>query len=333
MPTTDPAPAASATAVCKSFPGGIIALQSVDFEVPFGQVTAIVGSNGSGKTTLLRIFSGLLRQDAGQVQVLGHNPIERSKAFRRQICYASQDSALDPEMTGRETLAFFAALYGIPKLSSRERLTQLATDFGLEEHVDRRVRHYSGGLRKRLHLALGLIHDPKLIVVDEPTAGLDPSGCDFFWSVMRSRADQGCGVLVVSHDMDHVARYSSRVALFDKGKLLLCDTPLNLVDGHGSPILQLTLSAPLKDENLQRELAAIPGVRRMHAVARQITLSLDKEGQVDEHVFDALKKSGIEAVITQRKAPDILSSYFNLTGRDVSSSQGGGQKKSREKGA
>jgi len=333
MPTIDSASAASTTAVCKSFPGGIVALHNVDFDIPFGQVTAIVGANGSGKTTLLRIFCGLLNQDSGQVRVLDQDPRDRGKTFRSLIGYASQDPALDHEMTGHETLAFFAALYGIKKGTRQERFAQLATDFGLNDHLSRRVRLYSGGLRKRLHLAVGLIHDPRFIVVDEPTAGLDPSGCDFFWSVMRSRAEQGRAVLVVSHDMDHVARYSNRVALFDKGALLLCDTPSNIVSRHGAPMLQLTLNAPLEDEKIQQQISATPGVNRMHVVARQVTISLAKDDEVQERVLEKLKQFGFETVVIQRKTPDILSAYFNLTGRDFSVKAGGSRRKSKQKAA
>jgi ABC-2 type transport system ATP-binding protein len=333
MPTIDSASAASAKALCKSFPGGIVALHNVDFDIPFGQVTAIVGANGSGKTTLLRIFCGLLNQDSGQVRVLDQDPRERGKTFRSHIGYVSQDPALDHEMTGQETLAFFAALYGIEKRTRQTRLAHLAADFALNDHLSRRVRQYSGGLRKRLHLAVGLIHDPRFIVVDEPTAGLDPSGCDFFWSVMRSRAEQGHAVLVVSHDMDHVARYSNRVALFDKGELLLCETPSQIVSSQGSPMLQVTLSAPIKDENLRRELAAIPGVNRIQIVARQITISLENGGEAQKHILETLDRSGFEPIVIQRKSPDILTAYFNLTGRDFSVKPGGTGTKSKKKSA
>lgn len=333
MPIIDSASAASATAVCKSFPGGIVALHNVDFDIPFGQVTAIIGSNGSGKTTLLRIFCGLQHQDSGQVRVLDHVPSNRNKTFRSHVGYASQDPALDHEMTGHETLAFFAALYGIKKGARQERLTRLATDFGLNDHLGRPVRKYSGGLRKRLHLAVGLIHDPSFIVVDEPTAGLDPSGCDFFWSVMRSRAEQGRAVLVVSHDMAHVARYSNRVGFFEKGSLLLCDTPSNIVSSHGSLILQVTLNAPLEDEAIHQKISTMRGVNRIHVAARQITISLEKDGEAQENVLEKLKQSGFETVVIQRKSPDILSAYFNLTGREFSVNSGGSRTKSKQKPA
>ncbi|HEX2163285.1 MAG TPA: ABC transporter ATP-binding protein, partial [Thermoanaerobaculia bacterium] len=200
---------------------------------------------GSGKTTLLRILAGVLEPSAGEVEVLGVRRPARSggaarRALRRGTSYLSQDPALDPEMTGGETLALAAALYGLPRRARRRRVAELAAGFGLDGHLGRRVSAWSGGLKRRLHLAAGLVHDPELLLLDEPTAGLDPEGTRRLWADLAARAARGGAVAIVSHDLPAVERHAARVALLDRGALVACGPPTEvrrLGDGTTAPDL------------------------------------------------------------------------------------------------
>ncbi len=223
-----------AKAIDKTYPGNIHALQNISLEIPFGQITTLIGSNGSGKTTLLRILAGVLKQDAGTIEVLAQNPWDQTKSLRTSIGYIPQQKALDPEMTGEETLHLFATLYDQPKT----RIKELANQFGLTDCLSRRISTYSEGLRQRIHLALGIIHKPKTLFLDEPTTGLDPQGSDFVWRLLNSYAGQGHAILLVTHNLDNAARYSTRIALLHKGKLLMCMSPRAIVSKHGSPPYQ-----------------------------------------------------------------------------------------------
>jgi len=233
MPTDGPG--AAARGVVHNFGRGVRALAGVDLDLPRGTVTALLGANGAGKTTLLRVFAGLLPPTAGSVEVLGvANPAgRRSRELRRRIGYIPQSAALDPEMTGREILDLFTALYGVGRGERPARIAELAAAFGVASQLDRPVSDWSGGQRRRLHLAAGMIHDPDLTLLDEPTAGLDPEGNDLLWAELERRAGAGGTVAVVTHDLAAVERHAGRVAILDRGSVVVAGAPQELMAEHG----------------------------------------------------------------------------------------------------
>jgi ABC-2 type transport system ATP-binding protein len=215
---------AAARRVSKDY-GGIPALAEVDCGLPGGTITAFVGPNGAGKTTLLRILAGLLPPTSGEVEVLGvAQPAAggpwRHRKLRRRVGYIPQEVALDPEMTGRETLALLATLHGVAWNDRAQRIAKLAEAFGTAAHLSRPVSAWSGGLKRRLHLAAGMIHDPELLLLDEPTAGLDVEGSDALWAELQRRASAGRAVAVVTHDLAAVERHAHRAVLLDQGRVV-----------------------------------------------------------------------------------------------------------------
>jgi ABC-2 type transport system ATP-binding protein len=200
------------------------ALGGVGLDLPRGVLAALIGPNGAGKTTLLRVLAGLQDVETGTLDL----PRERSR-----IGYIPQDVALDPEMTGRETLTLLAALHGVPRRERPGRVTELAAAFGTEEHLPRLVSTWSGGLRRRLHLAAGMIHDPELLLLDEPTAGLDQQGADALWAELERRAAAGRSVVVITHDLAAVERHAGLVAILDHGRIIAIGTPAGLIAEHG----------------------------------------------------------------------------------------------------
>ncbi len=206
--------------------GGAPALDAVDLDVARGAIVALIGANGSGKTTLLRILAGILEPTSGEVRVLAAGT---AGARRRRVGYVSQDPALDPEMTGAEILTLFAALYGVPRAERRRRVTELAEAFGTAPQMPRRIDQWSGGQRRRLHLAAGMIHDPELLCLDEPAAGLDPDGRDFLWAELERRAGHGCAVAIVTHDLAAAQRHAGAVAILDRGRVAAAGEPRSLI--------------------------------------------------------------------------------------------------------
>ena len=202
--------AASLRGVGVRFAHAAPALAEIDLDVGQG-LTAVTGPNGAGKTTLLRVLAGLLRPDSGTVEI----PRER-----RRIGYIPQDLALDPEMTGRETLALLAALHGVPRRERAGRIARLTESFGTAGHLDRPVASWSGGLKRRLHLAAGMIHDPDLLLLDEPTAGLDVEGNDFLWAELKRRAAAGRAVVVVTHDLAAADLHADRIVALQRGRIV-----------------------------------------------------------------------------------------------------------------
>jgi ABC-2 type transport system ATP-binding protein len=218
-------PCSSVRGVSREYPARVRALTDIDLDLPAGTVTALVGANGAGKTTLLRILAGLLAPSSGSVEVLGiPQPAaagrRQRKELRRRTGYLAQDVALDPEMTGRETLWLLGALYGVSRGERRERIERLGEAFGISSHLLRPVAVWSGGLKRRLHLAAGMIHDPDLLLLDEPTAGLDPEGSDFLWAELVRRAAAGRAVAVVTHDLAAAERSADRIVLLDGGRIV-----------------------------------------------------------------------------------------------------------------
>ncbi|HEX5716625.1 MAG TPA: ABC transporter ATP-binding protein [Thermoanaerobaculia bacterium] len=210
-----PSEAASLRGVGVRFSHSAPALEEVDLDLQPG-LTAVVGPNGAGKTTLLRVLAGLLVPDAGTVEIPGD---------KRLRGYIPQDLALDPEMTGRETLWLLAALHGVPRRERAERVAGLAAAFGIAEHLPRPVAVWSGGLKRRLHLAAGMIHDPDLLLLDEPTAGLDVERSGFLWTELKRRASAGRAVVVVTHDLDAAERHADRAVVLHRGRIAASGPP------------------------------------------------------------------------------------------------------------
>jgi ABC-2 type transport system ATP-binding protein len=223
---------------------GVTALRDVDLTLRNGTITALVGANGSGKTTLLRILAGIVAPSEGEVEVLGVPRPARSgrstlRALRRRVSYLSQDPALDPEMTGREVLSLLATLHGVTGRERERRVAELADGFGVTGHLGRRVGTWSGGLRRRLHLAAGLVLDPALLLLDEPTAGLDPEGRRLLWADLEARAAGGAAVAVVTHDLAAAERSAGQVAILDRGTVAAAGSPEELRGADGDGLVDL----------------------------------------------------------------------------------------------
>ncbi len=216
--------------VTKTF-GKTRALDGVTFRVSTGETFGLIGPNGSGKTTLIRALLGLARPTSGSVRVLGRDATDRRVS--REIGYMTQASALYGELSVRENLAFFAALYG---LHGRRRDTQIAETLALVELTDRArdpVQTLSGGMRQRVSLACALVHQPRLVFLDEPTAGIDPELRILFWDYFARLNSQGVTIVVSTHDLDEAKR-CHRLALLRFGRLLVADTPAELLRRSGA---------------------------------------------------------------------------------------------------
>jgi ABC-2 type transport system ATP-binding protein len=227
--------AARVRRVSQVYAGGVQALTDIDLELKCGAITALIGANGSGKSTLLRILAAIQEPATGEVELLGiRQPISRrwslDRAFRSRVTFIPQPFALDPEMTGRETLTLLATLQGVPRGERSARIVQLANSFGLTPLLSRLVRTYSGGQCRRLHVAAGLLADAELLLLDEPTAGLDEEGCTLLWHELVRRVGQGRTVAVVTHDLLRAQQYADHVVLLHAGKLIACGPPPVLIE-------------------------------------------------------------------------------------------------------
>jgi ABC-2 type transport system ATP-binding protein len=219
--------------------GDIVAVDGVDLAVQEGEIFGFLGPNGAGKSTTVRMLTTLLKPTEGTATVAGHDIVTEAAEVRRSIGVALQDAAIDPLMTGRELLRLQSILHGISRREAGERGEDLLERVGLTAAGDRRVGTYSGGMRRRLDLALSLVHEPKVLFLDEPTTGLDPMSRISLWQEVRKLNDAGTTVLLTTQYLEEADQLASRIAIIDQGRIVRRGTPQELKEKVGAPILQV----------------------------------------------------------------------------------------------
>jgi ABC-2 type transport system ATP-binding protein len=214
--------------------GAVIAVNDLSLSVRHHEIYGFLGPNGAGKTTTIRILSTLTNPTSGRVLVNGVDVVRDPVGAKRQIGVVHQSYNLDPELTGTENLIIYGLLFDMPIRETRRRIEELLEFVNLDEHIDRRVRTYSGGLKRRLTIARALIHRPQVIILDEPTAGLDAFSRRRVWGLIRSMREMGSTVFVTTHYIEEAEQLSDRVGILDRGKLIAEDTPTRLISGVGN---------------------------------------------------------------------------------------------------
>lgn len=223
----------------------IKAVDGVDLEVKQGEIFGFLGPNGAGKSTTVRMLTTLLRPTSGTARVAGFDIVTDADKVRRSIGVALQDAAIDPLMTGNELLELQAVLYGIPASHMKKRANELLERVGLTAAGDRRVGTYSGGMRRRLDLALSLIHEPSVLFLDEPTTGLDPMSRLTLWEEVKRLNNEGTTVLLTTQYLEEADQLADRIAIVDHGKIVREGTPRDLKAKVGAPTLIIAVAADL----------------------------------------------------------------------------------------
>ena len=244
-------------ALVREFKGGIRAVDGLDLEVAEGEIYGFLGPNGAGKTTVVRILTTLLRPTAGSARVAGHDVVSDGDAVRRAIGVALQEAAIDPLMTGRELLRMQGALHGLRGGEARERAADLLDRVGLTEAGDRRVSGYSGGMRRRLDLALALVHRPQVLFLDEPTTGLDPTSRVALWREVRALHAEGTTVFLTTQYLEEAEQLAGRVGIIARGSLVAEGTPESLKARVGQPTVHVEVADP---ESAGRAREALSGL-------------------------------------------------------------------------
>src|SRR5579871_3053645 len=238
---------------------GTVAVDGVSFQVRRGEIFGFLGPNGAGKTTTISILTTLLSPTTGSARIEGLDVSTKPNDVRRKLGLVFQKSTADEELTGRENLIIEAGLYGLSADSVKDHIKALLDQMDLAQSADRFVKTYSGGMRRRLELAVGMVHRPKLIFLDEPTLGLDPQGRAGFWRYIRHlREYQGLTVFMTTHYLDEADQLCDRIAVIDHGRIIAIGTPKELKDGVGGDTLELTVADATKDPTAM--LRAMPGV-------------------------------------------------------------------------
>jgi len=235
------------------------ALDGLDLVVPAGTVYGVLGPNGAGKTTAVRVISTLLRPDGGEVRVFGHDVVREADAVRGRVSLTGQYASVDEDLTGMENLVLLARLLGYRKPAARRRASEMLEAFGLVAAADRQVKNYSGGMRRRLDIAASILNTPDLLVLDEPTTGLDPRSRNQVWDIVRLVVEHGTTVLLTTQYLEEADRLASRIAVIDHGRVIAEGTPGELKASVGAGSVHVRLRDPGRREEAERLLAAALG--------------------------------------------------------------------------
>jgi ABC-2 type transport system ATP-binding protein len=252
--TTHPNIAIEATGLVKSF-GETKAVDGVDLAVRTGSVYGVLGPNGAGKTTTIRMLATLLRPDAGSARVLGHDIVEEADTVRSLVSLTGQLASVDEDLSGRENLVLIGRLLGLKRADAKARATELLDAFGLTEAAGRLVKHYSGGMRRRLDIAASIVVTPQLMFLDEPTTGLDPRSRHQVWDIIRALVAGGTTILLCTQYLDEADQLADGIAVIDHGRVIAEGTPGQLKASVGSGALHVRLLDPEQRPEAERVLA------------------------------------------------------------------------------
>ncbi len=309
-------PAVEASALERAFKGGVQAVAGVDLAVGEGEIFGFLGPNGAGKSTTVRMLTTLLRPTGGTARVAGYDVVHDASAVRRQIGVALQDAAIDPFMTGRELLHLQAVLHGLSRPQGRARAEQLLVQVDLTDAADRRVGTYSGGMRRRLDLALSLVHEPTVLFLDEPTTGLDPLSRLTVWNeVRRLNREHGTTVFLTTQYLEEADQLAARIAIIDLGRIVAEGTPAQLKASIGQPTLTVTLANPEQRAAAQATLGRmgtpLPGS------ARTVAIRMPNGAGGLAPAVRALDEAGIGVAHLDLAEPSLDDVFLAKTGRSL----------------
>lgn len=307
------APALEVNGLVKRY-GPTQALDGVSFRVDEGEVFGLLGPNGAGKTTLLSIVSGLLECDAGSVHMLGE-PVRASElAWRRKLGLVPQELALYGELTARENLRFFGELFGMGGAELKQRIDEVLAAVALSDRADRLVDTFSGGMKRRLNLGVALMHRPKVLLLDEPTTGVDPQSRNHIFEEVRRINADGVTVVYTSHYMEEVQTLCRRIGIIDQGKLIACDTLPGLLRQLSGLIRVRVL--PTTDTLLQR-IRALPGVRLSEADGTFLHLECAEVKDTLLRLLALLNELQLSLESIETEEPNLERVFLHLTGRGL----------------
>jgi ABC-2 type transport system ATP-binding protein len=291
------------------------AVRGVDLAVDEGEIYGFLGPNGAGKTTTVRMLTTLLLPTGGRAAVAGHDVVEKARAVRASIGVALQEAALDPLMTGRELIRLQATLQGLPSAEGKRRADALLERVELTDAADRRVGTYSGGMRRRLDLAAALVHEPRVLFLDEPTTGLDPVSRKTIWGEVRSLNDEGTTVFLTTQYLEEADQLADNVAIIDRGTIVAEGTPEALKAQIGNPHIQLQLAEGSLAE--AEEICARIGKLLPPRDARTILVEVENGAGDIPKVVRALDDAGIEVEALELVKPTLDDVFVAKTGQHL----------------
>lgn len=303
----------------KSF-GGKVAVDDLSFRVAAGEILGLVGPNGAGKSTTMMIVAGARRADSGTVTIAGNGAGQAQRAVNMLLGVVPQDLAVYSDLTARENLEFFGDIYGVPGAERRRRIERVLAQIGLQSHADQYVRTFSGGMKRRLNFGIALIHEPRFVILDEPTVGIDPQSRSHILDCVRQLADDGVGVIYASHYMEEVEAICQKVAIIDHGRLLAHGTIDELIDKSRTDLFLRVAGQQSKLKHQLQGLADVvaTGGDESRVVIRHAGQALPSvvAGRM-AHVVELLEAADFEILSIETHKPSLERLFLKLTGRQL----------------
>ncbi|GGV82202.1 daunorubicin resistance protein DrrA family ABC transporter ATP-binding protein [Streptomyces gelaticus] len=310
------APAVVARDLIKTYPGDVTALGGMDLAIGAGTVFGLLGPNGAGKSTTVKILTTLTRPDSGTATVAGHDVLRHPGRVRRAIGVVAQKSGADPVATGRENLLLQGRLYGMRGAAVRRRADELLDRFDLADAGNRRTEGYSGGMRRRLDVALGLVHRPEVLFLDEPTTGLDPEARTAMWDeIARLAGDEGLTIILTTHYLEEADRLAERIAIVDRGRIVVEGTPDELKGELRGDAVHMELGAEGDAGMIGAALGGLRGVHEVLVEGRRVSVRAEDGAAAVPVLLAALERAGAAVAAATVARPSLDDVYLRYAGR------------------
>ena len=298
----------------KVYPNGVKALKGVTFTVRRGEIFSLLGPNGAGKTTTVRILSTLYKPTSGEARILGRDVVRESAEVRRIIGVVSQENTSDDEMTGFDNVYIQARLHGLGRREAREAAMEALRSMGLEDAAFRRVSTYSGGMKRRLEIAMSLVHTPQVLFLDEPTLGLDVESRRELWDIVLGLRKQGVTILLTTHYMEEAERLSDRVAIINEGRIVAVGTPDELISKVGGDAIHIVPRDPSRAKQILEALRS-QGYRA-DMLGGSIVVTVEDARREIVEIAQLLDSRDVLEIRIVR--PNLEEVFLRLTGRRLS---------------
>ncbi len=308
-------PTIEAVGLRKRF-GKTTALDGLDLAAEPGQVLAVLGPNGAGKTTFVRTVATLIRPDAGELRVAGHDVRHEPHAVRRSIGLAGQSAAVEPALTGRENLELVARLFGQSARSARANAARVLRQLGLEDAAGRLARTYSGGMRRKLDLGASLVGAPRLLLLDEPTTGLDPRSRSELWDAIRGLVEQGTDVLLTTQYLDEADHLASRIVIIDHGRTVASGTPAELKQQAGRNVIEVHVRDRADLATVAAALGRLDhGQPQVEEATRRVSVAVEAGTDRLRDALQLLDAAGAQIDDISLRPPTLDEVFLALTGQ------------------
>ena len=300
----------------KTYDGNVQAVNNLSLKIPGNSIYALLGPNGAGKTSTISMLTTMSQPTSGSATIAGYDIVQQADQVRKKIGVTFQEIVLDPDLSGRESLIFHARLYGLGKTERQKRVGELLRLMELEDAADRKTKTYSGGMKRRLELARGLITGPSVLFLDEPTQGLDPQNRTNIWDYIRNlKASNNVTVLLTTHYMEEAEALADRVGIMDKGEIIIEGTPRELVDQMGADNIQIKGSG--NKDSFEKSCKSLNYVQSVNSTNGLIQIGVDSGNKRLVELIELANNSNYSIEDVSVSKPSLGDVFLKYTGRQL----------------